>query len=363
MVPLRPFSPFLLCTARGEGGNVQRYNLQTFERITSAAPFNRLFRYDVPMKTDPTFEDVLAAAERIRDHVHRTPVMTSRAIDAITGAHLYFKCENLQKVGAFKARGATNAVLSLEDDAAMRGVATHSSGNHAAALAYAAGIREVPAYVVMPSSAPPVKKLAVAGYGALITECRPTLEARESTLEEVVERTGATFIHAYDNPTVIAGQGTASLELITDVPDLNMVMAPVGGGGLMSGTAIAVSASRPDIAIWGSEPAGADDAFRSLRDRTRHPSVEPKTIADGLLTSLSDRTFRILSVGLEGILTVGEENIVRSMRLLWERAKLVVEASGAVPLAAVLEYPDRFADRRVGLILSGGNVDLDRLPW
>jgi threonine dehydratase len=314
-------------------------------------------------KGDPTFEDVLAAAERIRGHVHRTPVMTSRTVDAIAGAQLHFKCENLQKVGAFKARGATNAVLSLDDEAAGYGVATHSSGNHAAALAYAAGIRGVPANVVMPSSAPPVKKAAVSGYGAVITECEPTLKARETTLDAVVERTGATFIHAYDNPMVIAGQGTASLELITDVPDLEALIAPVGGGGLMSGTAIAVSSSRPDINIWGSEPAGADDAFRSLRDGTLYPSVEPKTIADGLLTSLSDRTFRILSERLEGILTVSEDAIIRAMCLLWERMKLVVEPSGAVPLAAVLEYPDHFADRRVGLIISGGNVDLDHLPW
>jgi threonine dehydratase len=312
---------------------------------------------------DPTFEDVLAAAGRIRGHVHRTPVMTSRAIDGIAEAHLYFKCENLQKVGAFKARGATNAVLSLDDESARSGVATHSSGNHAAALAYAAAIRGVPAEVVMPSSAPPVKRAAVEGYGARITECEPTLEAREKTLEAVVERTGATFLHAYDDPTVIAGQGTASLELITDVPDLEIVMAPVGGGGLMSGTTIAVSASRPDIALWGSEPKGADDAFRSLRDGRRYPSVEPRTIADGLLTQLSERTFRILCEGLEGILTVSEENIIRAMRLLWERMKLVVEPSGAVPLAAVLEHPQRFAGRRVGLIISGGNVDLENLPW
>jgi len=312
---------------------------------------------------DPTFEDVLAAAERIRSHVHRTPVMTSKAVDGIAEAQLHFKCENLQKVGAFKARGATNAVLLLDDEAAGRGVATHSSGNHAAALAYAAGIRGVPANVVMPSSAPPVKKAAVSGYGALITECEPTLEARETTLDAVVKRTGATFIHAYDNPMVIAGQGTASLELITDVPDLETVIAPVGGGGLMSGTAIAVSSSRPDITIWGSEPAGADDAFRSLRDGTLYPSVKPKTIADGLLTSLSDRTFRILSDQLDGILTVNEETIVRAMRLLWERMKLVVEPSGAVPLAAVLQHPEHFANRRVGLIISGGNVELDHLPW
>ena len=315
------------------------------------------------MKSDPTFEDVLAAAERIRGHVHRTPVMTSTAIDRIAGVHLHFKCENLQKVGAFKARGATNAVLSLHEDSAQRGVATHSSGNHAAALAYAASIRGIPAHVVMPSSAPPVKRAAVEGYGAEITECEPTLEARETTLAEVVERTGATFIHAYDNPMVIAGQGTASLELITDAPDLDTVIAPVGGGGLMSGTAIAVSASRPDIAIWGSEPVGADDAFRSLRDGTLYRSVKPKTIADGLLTSLSDRTFRILGERLEGILTVNEEIIIRAMRLLWERMKLVVEPSGAVPLAAVLENPECFAGRSLGLIQSGGNVDLDHLPW
>ena len=312
---------------------------------------------------DPTFEDVLAAAERIRGHVHRTPVMTSAAIDRIAGAGLHFKCENMQKVGAFKARGATNAVLSLDGESAGRGVATHSSGNHAAALAYAASIRGITAHVVMPSSAPPVKRAAVEGYGAEITECEPTLAARETTLEAVVERTGATFIHAYDNPVVIAGQGTAALELIADVPDIEVVMAPVGGGGLMSGTAIAVSASRPDIVIWGSEPAAADDAFRSLRDGTLYPSVKPKTIADGLLTSLSDRTFRILSERLEGIFTVSEETIIRAMRLLWERMKLVVEPSGAVPLAAVLENPNRFAGRRVGLIISGGNVDLDNLPW
>jgi threonine dehydratase len=315
------------------------------------------------MKSDPTFEDVLAAAERINGRVHRTPVVTSRVIDGMAGASLHFKCENLQKVGAFKARGATNAVLALDDEAAGRGVATHSSGNHAAALAYAASQRGIAAHVVMPSTAPPVKKAAVAGYGAEITECEPTLAARESTLERVVAETGATFIHAYDNPMVIAGQGTASLELIAEVPDLEIVMAPVGGGGLMSGTALAMSSSRPDVTLWGAEPAGADDAFRSLRDGRIHPSVEPTTIADGLLTSLSDRTFRMLAPRLEGILTVSEDTIIRAMRLLWERAKLVVEPSGAVPLAAVLEHPHVFHGRRVGLILSGGNVDLDHLPW
>ncbi|MGD9253659.1 MAG: pyridoxal-phosphate dependent enzyme [Holophagae bacterium] len=315
------------------------------------------------MNGDPTFDDVLAAADRIAGRVHRTPVVTSSAIDGIAGASLHFKCENLQKVGAFKARGASNAVLALDDEAADRGVATHSSGNHAAALAFAAAQRGIAAHVVMPSSAPPVKKAAVAGYGAEITECEPTLAARESTLEQVVSKTGATFIHAYDNPMVIAGQGTASLELIADVPDLEIIMAPVGGGGLMSGTALAMSASRPDVSLWGAEPAGADDAFRSLRDGRIHPSIKPKTIADGLLTSLSERTFRMLNARLEGILTVSEDSIMRAMRLLWERAKLVVEPSGAVPLAAVLEHPDHFEGRRVGLIISGGNVDLDHVPW
>ena len=315
------------------------------------------------MERDPSFEDVLAAAERIRGLVHRTPVLTSQAIDGIAGVRLYFKCENLQKVGAFKARGATNAVLALDDGSAARGVATHSSGNHAAALAFAAASRGIAAHVVMPRTAPPVKKAAVAGYGARITECEPTLEAREATLEQVVARTSATFVHAYDNPMVIAGQGTAALELLADAPDLEVVMAPVGGGGLMSGTAIAVSASRPDIELWGAEPAGADDAFRSLRDGQRYPSVQPTTIADGLLTALSNRTFRILSGHLEGILTVSEANIVRAMRLLWERAKLVVEPSGAVPLAAVMARRIDVSGRRVGIILSGGNVDPDHLPW
>jgi len=316
-----------------------------------------------PMGDDPTFADVRAAAERIAPYVHRTPVATCASINRMAGCSLHFKCEHVQKVGAFKARGATNAVFSLSDEEADRGVCTHSSGNHAAALARAAGLRGIPAHIVMPSSAPPVKKAAVAGYGALITECEPTLEAREATLAEVQRRTGATFVHPYDDPRVIAGQGTAALELLGDVPNLDGVLAPVGGGGLASGTVLAVTAFAPGVEVWGAEPAGADDAFRSLRDGRRYPSVAPTTIADGLLTSLSDRTFRILRGGLAGILTVDDEAIVRAMRLLWERAKLLVEPSSAVPLAAVLADPSRFAGRRVGVILSGGNVDLDRLPW
>ncbi len=315
------------------------------------------------MLNDPTIDDIRAAAGRIGPYVHRTPVATCASIDAIAGASLFFKCENLQKVGAFKARGATNAVFSLSDEAAACGVCTHSSGNHAAALARAAGLRGIPAHIVMPSSALQVKKAAVAGYGALITECEPTLEARETTLAAVQEKTGATFIHPYDDPRVIAGQGTAALELLEQAPDLDVVMPPVGGGGLASGTTITVSALQPGIEIWGAEPAEADDAFRSLRDGRLYPSVKPATIADGLLTSLSDRTFRILSGGLTGILTVDEATIIRAMRLLWERAKILVEPSAAVPLAAILANPGRFDGKRVGLILSGGNTNLDKLPW
>jgi threonine dehydratase len=311
----------------------------------------------------PGLADVRAAVRRIAPYVHRTPVLTCAGLDRIVGARLFFKCENLQKVGAFKARGATNAVLSLADEAALRGVASHSSGNHAAAVARAAALRGVPAHIVMPRTAPRVKRAAVAGYGAEITECEPTLAAREEALAEVVERTGATFIHPYNDPLVIAGQGTAALELLEEIPDLDAMIAPIGGGGLLSGTVIAAEGLSPDVTVFGAEPRGADDAFRSLRDGVIYPSVRPETIADGLLTSLSELTFAILHGRVAGILTVSEEGIVEAMRLVWQRAKLVVEPSGAVPFAAVLEYPDRFRDRRVGIILSGGNVDLDNLPW
>ncbi len=311
----------------------------------------------------PTFHDLEAAAERIAAHVHRTPVVTCAGLDSLAGASLHFKCENLQKVGAFKARGATNAVLALVDEVAGRGVATHSSGNHAAAVARAAAIRGVPAHIVMPVTAPRVKRAAVVGYGGEITECAATLEARETTLAEVVARTGAAFIHPYDDPTVIAGQGTAGLELLAEVPDLDAVIAPVGGGGLLSGTCLAAAGAAPDVEVYGAEPAAADDAFRSLRDGRRYPSEDPDTVADGLRTALSDLTFEILRHHVAAILTVSERAIVDAMRLIWERAKLVVEPSAAVTLAAVLENPQRFHGRRVGLILSGGNVDLDRLPF
>jgi threonine dehydratase len=315
------------------------------------------------MATPPTFADVRAAADRIRSRIHRTPVMTSAAIDALTGAQLVFKCENLQKAGAFKARGATNAVLSLDEEAAGRGVATHSSGNHAAALALAARSRGVPAYVVMPRTAPEVKKLAVAGYGAAITFCEPTLAAREAALAAVVTSTGATFIHPYNDPLVIAGQGTAALELLEQSPGLDVVIAPVGGGGLLSGTAIAVAGLAPDTAVIGAEPRGADDAWRSLREGRIVPCTDPRTIADGLRTSLGELTFAVISKTVEVIVLADEPTIVRATRTIWERMKIVVEPSGALPLAAILTEPARFRGLKVGIVISGGNADLDNLPW
>lgn len=311
----------------------------------------------------PTFEDVVAAAARIEGVVHRTPVLTCRTLDELCRAHLYCKCENLQKVGAFKARGASNAVLSLSEDDAARGVATHSSGNHGAALAWAAGRRGIPAHVVMPRTSKAVKKAAVASYGARVVECEPTLAAREATLAEVVASTAATFVHPYNDPRVIAGQGTAALELCEDVSGLDAILAPVGGGGLLSGTALAVSGLRPHVAVWGAEPRAADDACRSLREGRIVPSVDPRTIADGLRTSLGTRTFAVIRQHVRGIVTVSEEAIVAAMRLVWERMKIIVEPSSAVPLAALLEGALALPGQRVGIIFSGGNVDLEELPW
>jgi len=311
----------------------------------------------------PTINDIRLAAERIRPYAHRTPILTCSAIDELCDAKLYFKCENFQKVGAFKFRGATNAVFSLSDDEAARGVATHSSGNHAAALALAARMRGVPAHIVMPDNAPAVKKDAVAGYGANITFCQPTLQAREETLAGVIERTGAALVHPYDDDRVIAGQGTAALELCEDVPDLDVVIAPVGGGGLLAGTAIAVAAASPTTKTIAAEPVNADDACRSLQAGRIIPSENPKTIADGLLTSLGERNFPIIQAGVSAILTVSEDEIIDAMRLIWERMKIVVEPSGCVPLAAICVRRAEIPGRRIGVILSGGNVDLARLPW
>jgi threonine dehydratase len=311
----------------------------------------------------PTLSDIRRAAERIRPYAHRTPVLTCRSLDERVGAQLFLKCENLQKVGAFKFRGACNAVFSLSAEQAARGVATHSSGNHAQALALAARLRGIPAYIVMPSNAPAVKQAAVAGYGGVITLCEPTLAARESTLAQVVAATGAEVVHPYNDARVIAGQGTAALELLAEVPDLDVIIAPVGGGGLLSGTALAAKAISPRIRVIAGEPAGADDAFRSLAAGQIVPSVAPQTIADGLLTSLGDLTFPIIREHVEQIVTVSEAAIIETMHFVWERAKLVVEPSGVVPVAALWEGKLDLRGLRAGVILSGGNVDLERLPW
>jgi threonine dehydratase len=310
-----------------------------------------------------TIDDIRAAAARIAGHIHRTPVLTSRAVDAMAGCQLFFKCENLQKVGAFKMRGATNAVLSLTDDEAAPGVATHSSGNHAQALALAARQRGIPAHIVMPTSAPAVKRRAVEGYGAVIHDCEPTLQARESTLEKVVAATGAAFVHPYDNDRIIAGQGTAALELLEEVPDLDLVMTPVGGGGLLSGTALTVAAVRPEARVIAAEPTGADDAARSLAAGHIIPSEKPNTVCDGLLTSLGQRNFPVIQKHVTAIWTVDDAAVIAAMRIIWERMKIIVEPSAAVTLAAVLQHPDEVRGQKAGLILSGGNVDLDHLPW
>ncbi len=311
----------------------------------------------------PTLQQIKDAAARIAPYVHHTPVLRCRTLDDRCDAELYFKCENLQKVGAFKIRGATNAVFSLADDEAARGVATHSSGNHAQALALAARWRGIPAYVVMPESAPRVKVDAVAGYGAEIVFCAATLAAREAGLAAVVERTGAVFIPPYNDFRIMAGAGTAALELVTEIPGLDAVLAPVGGGGLLSGTAIATTGASSGTAVLAAEPAGADDAYRSLQAGHIIPSTDPQTIADGLLTSLGTLTFPVIQELVQAIVTVDEPDIVTAMHMIWERMKIVIEPSAAVGLAALLARRDEIPGRRIGIILSGGNVDLTRLPW
>ena len=311
----------------------------------------------------PSFADVRAAHERIAPFVHLTPVITSRSLDAAVGARLHLKCENLQKVGAFKARGACNAVLSLNDAVAARGVVTHSSGNHGAALAYAASQRGITAHVVMPDNAPRIKVANVEGFGAKVHFCAPTLAAREALCAELVRTTGATLVHPYDDPDVIAGQGTATLELLAAHPDLDAVIAPVGGGGLLSGTAIAAHGVNPGVTVLGAEPAGADDAARSFASGRLEPMPHPATIADGLRGALSARTLLALRTHVQAIGTCSEGAIVAAMRLVWERAKIVIEPSSAVVLAALLEKTLDVQGRRVGVIVTGGNVDLDRLPW
>jgi len=311
----------------------------------------------------PTLQDIQRAAERIKPYAHLTPVVTNESLNQQVNAQVYLKCENFQKVGAFKFRGACNAVYSLSDEEATHGVCTHSSGNHAQALALAARMRGIPAYIVMPNNAPSVKKNAVAGYGGQITFCEPTLAARESTLDRIRLDTGANVVHPYNDERVIAGQGTAALELLAQVPDLDVIITPVGGGGLLSGTAIAATETKKGIRVIAGEPEMADDAYRSMQAGRIIQSANPKTIADGLLTSLGTLTFPIIHERVEQIVTVSEQGIIEAMKFVWERAKIVIEPSSAVAVGVLWEKKVDLSGLKVGVILSGGNVDLEKLPW
>ncbi|MHB0957476.1 MAG: pyridoxal-phosphate dependent enzyme [Pirellulaceae bacterium] len=306
--------------------------------------------------------EIRTAHERIADHIRRTPVVHDAVMDETLGAEVYLKCENLQEAGAFKSRGACNAVFSLSDEEARHGVVTHSSGNHAAALARAAARRGIPAFIVMPSTARPQKVQAVRLFGGQITFCEPTLADRERTAQRVMAETGATLVHPYDDDRIIAGQGTAALELLEEVSGLSLIITPVGGGGLLSGTALYAKALQPAIQVWGAEPRGADDAYRSWKSGVLVPSVQPQTIADGLLTSLGERNFAIISALVDNILLAGDDAIVRAVRWVYELTRMVVEPSGVVPLAALQENRIDLGGRRVGIILSGGNFDLTDLP-
>lgn len=311
----------------------------------------------------PTLEDMLAAHERVKPYIHRTPVLTSTYLNELTGAELFFKCENFQKAGAFKVRGACNAVFGLSDDMLEKGVATHSSGNHALSLSYAAGRRGIPCYVVMPRTAPQAKKDAVRGYGGIITECEPSTSSREATFAKVEAQTGAEFVHPYNDPRVIAGQGTCSRELIEQVDGLDAVIAPIGGGGMISGTCLTLSNLAPDVNIYAAEPDMADDAARSFRAGHIIADDAPETVADGLKVPLKELTWHFVSNHVTDILTAPEQDIIDAMKLIWKRMKIVVEPSSAVPLATILRNKETFAGKRVGVIITGGNVDLDALPW
>ena len=313
---------------------------------------------NIPLKNEFT-----AAADRIGPYVHRTPVMTCSAINEMTGANIYFKCENFQKAGAFKFRGACNRVFSLEAADAARGVVTHSSGNHAQALALAARMRGIPAHIVLPENAPAVKIDAVKGYGGKVVLCPPTLADREKTTRAIMEETGGYFIHPYNDAGILTGQGTCAMEIIGQGIAPDIIMTSVSGGGLLSGTALAADYFAPGTRVWGAEPAGADDARRSLETGTIQPCLEPDTIADGLRASLGDVTFPIIKEKVEKILTCSEAGIVRAMKTVWERMKIVAETSGVVPLAVIMEHPEAFKGKTVAVVISGGNVDLNRLPW
>ncbi|HTA82277.1 MAG TPA: pyridoxal-phosphate dependent enzyme [Bacteroidia bacterium] len=311
----------------------------------------------------PTKEIIEAAARRIAPFVHRTPVMSSSSINTMFGFEMFLKCENFQKIGAFKYRGATNAVLCLTDDQRKNGVATHSSGNHAQALALAARNNKLKAYIVMPENSSVVKMDAVRGYGAEVITCKPTQQDREDTLDQVMKRTGATLVHPYNNYHIIAGQATAAKELIEDIKALDIIMAPVGGGGLLSGTALSAHYFSPTSVVVAGEPKNADDAYRAMQQGVIVPANPPSTIADGLLTSLGDKTFDIIRKHVSEIVTVTEEEIIAAMRLVWERMKIIIEPSSAVPVAAAIKSKDRFASKRIGIVISGGNVDLKKLPF
>lgn len=311
----------------------------------------------------PSPADLVNARQRISPYAHKTPVLQSSKVNERAGTSLYFKCENFQKVGAFKFRGACNAVFSLDADDAARGVATHSSGNHAQALALSARMKDIPAYVVMPENAPKVKVEAVRNYGAEITFCESTLESRESTLAEVVKRTGAIEIHPYNNSRIIEGQSTAALEMMEQQPDLDVILTPVGGGGLLSGTALAVHYNHPSVKVIGTEPELADDAYRSFKAGELKPVYSTDTIADGLRTALGELPFEIILDHVDDIITVSEASIIDAMRFIWERMNMIIEPSCAVPVAAVFENPERFEGLKTGIIITGGNVDLDHLPW
>jgi len=310
-----------------------------------------------------TLKDIRDAAKRVAPYTHRTPVMISHQLNRMFNAEICFKCENFQKIGAFKIRGATNAVMSLSVEEAAKGVATHSSGNHAQAVSLAARNRGITAHIVMPSNAKAVKLAAVKGYGGEVTLCAPTLAAREATLEKILEKTGAHMIHPYNDWRIIAGQATCALEILDDGVRPDIIVTPVGGGGLMSGTALATHYIHPGTKVIAAEPEKADDAHRSFTSGKLQPSVDPQTVCDGLLTSLGNNTFSVMMKHVSAVLTVSEDNIIAAMRLIWERLKIVVEPSAAVTLAAVMQYPDRFQDQTVALILTGGNVDLADLPW
>ena len=312
-----------------------------------------------------SINDVIAASKRIEGHGHRTPVLTNRTIDRLSGKKIFFKCENFQKIGAFKFRGGWNAISSLNEEEAKKGVCTHSSGNHAQAVAYAAAKRNIPAYIVMPENAPKVKLEAVEGYNAKITLCEPTLKARRDTLDEIAKRTGARIVHPFNDPKVIAGQGTAALELIEEVKELDAICAPIGGGGLMSGTCIAAKSMLPDVKLFGAEPKGADDAYRSLKEGKLLPQENPNTICDGLLTSMGENTWNILKDHLDDIITVSDDEVITAMKLVWERMKIIIEPSCATPLAAILtpEFKKLKNIESVGIILTGGNVDITKLPF